>query len=98
MRLLDKHKNIRTEYNPESNDIVVRIHVETLFYAMNHRMYNPLKIHNKGDMLNYVVEWLTEWGGDAEVGSTAFEDFLDRMFDDALGGGELWLDMDEEDQ
>lgn len=96
MKLLDEHKNIRTEYNPETDDIIVRIPVETLFYAMNHRIYNPLKIHNKQDMKEYVVEWLTEWGGDSETGSTEFEDFLDKMFNDALEGGELWLDAVEE--
>lgn len=97
MKLLDKHENMRSQYISETNEIVVHIPVDTLFYAMNHRTYYPLKIHNKSKMIDYVAEWLTEWGGDAEIGSTAFEDFLDRMFEDALESGEEWLDADEDD-
>ena len=97
MKLLDKHENITVDTRNQDKEIVVHIPVDTLFYAMNHRQYYPLKIHSKKKMVDYIVEWLIEWGGDQEVGSTAFEDFLDKMFDDALESGEEWLDYIETD-
>lgn len=96
MKLLDKHENICTTFNQEQNEVLVHVPVDTLFYAMNHRQFYPLKVHCKNKMTDYVLEWITEWGGDSEVGSTAFEDFLDRMFEHALESGEEWLDIDEE--
>jgi len=98
MKLQDKHANIYTDtFITDDNEILIHIPVETLFYAMNHRQFYPLKVLDKGKMVNWVVEWLTEWGSDAETGSTAFEDFLDRMFEEALENGEEWLDFDEEE-
>jgi len=93
MNIQDKHENIGTKVIEDN--IVITIPAETLFYAMNHREFIPLKIHNKKEMVDYVVEMLTEWGGDGETGSTAFEDFLDAMFTDALENGEEWLDFDD---
>ena len=95
MKLQDKHENINVTSDGE--EIKVHIPIDTLFYAMSHRQYYPLKIHDKQKMVEYVLEWLTEWGGDQEVGSTAFEDFLDRMFSDAFECGETWLDEDSEE-
>jgi hypothetical protein len=95
MKLLDKHENIFVDTRKQDGEILIHIPVDTLFYAMNHRQYYPLIIHDKQKMIDYVVEWLIEWGGDAEVGSTAFEDFLDRMFSDAYESGEDWLDEDD---
>jgi hypothetical protein len=97
MKLLDKHENITVDTRNQDKEIVIHIPVDTLFYAMNHRQFYPLKVLDKRKMVDYVVEWLTEWGGDAEVGSTAFEDFLDRMFEDAYESGEEWLDEDAEE-
>jgi hypothetical protein len=99
MKLQDKHEDIYTDHfvTDDYDELLVHIPVETLFYAMNHREFNPLKVLDRNKMVDYVVEWLTEWGGDAEIGSTAFEDFLDRMFDDALEIGEMWLDFDEDE-
>lgn len=97
MKLLDRHEDIKTTYSSATNTIILRIPVDTLSYAMNHRQYYPLKIYNKTKMIKYVAEWLTEWGGDAETGSTEFEDFLDRMFSDAYESGEEWLGEDAEE-
>ena len=96
MILNDEHENIETKL--VGDNIIINIPVDTLFYAMNHRMYLPLEIHSRKEMVEYVVAMLVEWGGDGETGSTAFEDFLDAMFTDALKNGEDWLDFNEEDE
>lgn len=103
MNLLDKHENLYVDVIDQptnmipvvGGEILVHIPIETLFYAENNREYYPLKIHNKKKMAKYVAEMLIEWGGNADTGSTEFEDFLDKMFEDALENGEMWLDADE---
>jgi len=105
MRLENKHDNIYVDscdiqegvnlIPVTGGEILIHIPIETLFYAMNHRQDCPLRIYDKKRMVEYVTEWLSEWGGNQDTGSTAFEDFLDGMFTDALESGEEWLDMDE---
>jgi hypothetical protein len=103
MNILDKHENLYVSILDQKvnmipvagGEILIHIPIETLYYAENHRQYDPLKIHSKKKMVDYVIEWLTEFGGNCDTGSTEFEDFLDKMFDEALECGEEWLDMAE---
>lgn len=107
MNLLDKHHNIYVDtldqpvnmHPVEGGEILIHIPIETLFYAENHREYNPfeIKVKNKKAMVDYVVEWLAEWGGNQDTGSTEFEDFLDNMFEHAFEDGEEWIEYDEAD-
>jgi len=81
----------------DGKNIIVKIPIDTLYFAENNRQYAPLEIHNKTEMVEYVLENFLNWGGDQETGSCEFEDFLDKMFDDALESGEEWLDYIETD-
>ena len=105
MNILDKHENIYVDSIDQKvnmipvkgGEILIHIPIDTLCFAQNHRQYNPLKVYSKKKMVEYVLEWLIEFGGNSETGSTEFEDFLDKMFDDALESGEEWLGEAEEE-
>lgn len=75
-------------------DIVIRLPIDLLVWAEEHKEDSPLKIHDKEAMADWIVEQLMEWGGDQDTGSTAFEDFIDGTFMEALEWGEPWLDAD----
>ena len=89
--------DVQMSVKATSKDIIIRIPISLLRWAQENRE-DELKIKNKKDMADWVVDNILDWGGNADLGSTAFEDFLDAMFIDALEGGEEWLDADWDDR
>ena len=89
--------DVQMSVKATSKDIIIRIPISLLRWAQENRE-DELKIKNKKDKADWVVDNILDWGGNADLGSTAFEDFLDAMFIDALEGGEEWLDADWDDR
>ena len=77
----------------KDNNIIIELPIDLLKFSQENRD-DKLKINNKEQMVNYIVNNILEWGGNADIGSTAFDDFIDAMFIDALEFGEYWLDAD----
>jgi hypothetical protein len=75
----------------EEDNVVVRIPVSLIITTQKYRD-NGYKITDKDAALKYTVENLAEFGEDQETGCTAFEEVIDRMFDDAFECGEEWLE------
>jgi hypothetical protein len=75
-------------------NIIIEIPIDLLKWTQEQKNEDRLKIHNKQEMAKYVQDNLLDWGGNDDIGSTAFEDFIDTMFNDALENGEEWLDYD----
>jgi hypothetical protein len=71
--------------------VVIEIPIDLLKHTQEWRE-DSIKIRNKKEMSDWVVENILEWGGNQDLGSTAFEDFIDAMFIEALENGEEWLD------
>ena len=90
----NKEELLRTDM--VDGEIIVRIPVELIYFAETNRQDFNLVIKDKNKMAQYLAENILEWGGDQETGSTAFEDFLDNMFVDALESGEDWLECVDE--
>jgi hypothetical protein len=76
----------------EEDNIVVRIPVGLIITTQKYRD-NGYRITDMDAALKYIVENLAEFGEDQETGRTAFEEVIDRMFDDAFEWcGEEWLE------
>jgi hypothetical protein len=76
-----------------NGSILIDIPIELLKWTQEQRE-DRLKIHNKKNMSEWVRDNILDWGGNDDIGSTAFEDFIDAMFIEALEWGEEWLDAD----
>lgn len=75
----------------ENGSLIIDVPIDLLIWAQEHRE-SPIYITNQKEMEEYLKEYILDWGGDSEIGSTAFEDFLDKFFMDTLENGELFLE------
>jgi hypothetical protein len=74
----------------EGDDLVIRLPLDLLVHSQLHRE-ESMTITDPQAMAAYMAKYILDWGGDAERGSTAFEDFLDAFFMDALESAETWI-------
>lgn len=74
----------------EGDELVIRLPLELLIFAQAQRE-ESLTITDKKAMGDYLETYILEFGGDADLGATEFEQLVDKCFMDALESGELWL-------
>ena len=74
----------------EGDDLVIRLPLELLIWSQKQRE-ESITVIDKQKMARYLTEHILEFGGDPEIGSTAFEDLIDAFFVDALESAEDWL-------
>ena len=80
----------------ESNDMVIKIPLDLIITTQKYRD-NGYKISDKKAMIKYLIENLAEFDED-ETGCTAFEKFIDGIFDYAYEWGAEWLEeLDDEE-
>ena len=75
----------------ENDDLVIRIPIDLLIFAQERRE-DSIFVTNKSEMCKDLVELILNYGGNDDVGSTAFEDFLDDFFIWALEAGKPYLE------
>lgn len=75
----------------ENGSLLIDIPLDLLVFTQEHREI-PIYIIDKEEMEKALLNDILYWGGDSETGSTAFTDFLDNYFMDALENGELFLE------
>ena len=85
----------------DGNDLIIRLPLDLLVWSQKIRE-ESMTITNKPKMAQYLIKYILEFGGDPEIGSTAFEDFIDSCFLDALENAEDWLqgwwELEDEDE
>lgn len=74
----------------DGNDLVIRLPLSLLIWSQFQRE-ESIVVYDKVEMGKWLAQNILEYGGDAEIGSTAIEQFLDSAFMDAIESGELWL-------
>lgn len=74
----------------EGDDLVIRIPLDLLIWAQKQRE-DSITVIDKQGMAKYLTEHILEFGGNQDLGSTAFEDLIDACFIDALESAEDWL-------
>jgi hypothetical protein len=83
----------------EGDDLVIRLPLDLLIWSQKQRE-ESITVIDKQKMAEYLANIL-EFGGDQEIGSTAFEDLIDACFMHALESAEDWLqgwwELEEED-
>jgi hypothetical protein len=76
----------------EPNKVVIEIPLELLKFAQENREYMPFKINDVNKLGQWVADNVLDWGGNQDTGSTAFEDILDGVTEDAYSLCEDWLE------
>ena len=74
----------------EGDDIVIHLPIDLLVWSQAQRE-ESITVIDKQKMAEHIVKHILEFGGDAEIGSTAFEDLIDNYFMNALESAEDWL-------
>ena len=74
----------------EGDSLVIRLPLDLLIWTQRQRE-DSIIVTDKQKMAQYLAEYILEFGGDSEIGSTAFEDLIDACFLDALENAENWL-------
>lgn len=74
----------------EGDDLVIRLPLDLLIWLQTQRE-ESITVIDKQKMAEYLAKHILEFGGDQEIGSTAFEDLIDACFLHALENAEDWL-------
>lgn len=74
----------------EGEDLVIRLPLDLLIWSQKQRE-ESITVIDKQKMAEYLTKYILEFGGDPEIGSTAFEDLIDAFFMHALESAEDWL-------
>lgn len=74
----------------EGDDIVIHLPMDLLVWSQAQRE-ESITVIDKQKMAEHIVKHILEFGGDTEIGSTAFEDLIDNYFMNALESAEDWL-------
>ena len=74
----------------EGDDIVIHLPIDLLVWSQAQRE-ESITVIDKQKMAEHIVKHILEFGGDTEIGSTAFEDLIDNYFMNALESAEDWL-------
>lgn len=74
----------------EGDELVIRLPLDLLIWSQEQRE-ESITVIDKQKMAEYLAEYILEFGGDPEIGSTAFEDLIDAFFMHALESAEDWL-------
>ncbi len=76
----------------EPDRVVIEIPLELLKFAQENREYSPFKINDINKMGQWVADRILYWGGNQDTGSTALEDILDGVTEEAYECCEDWLE------
>lgn len=74
----------------DSENVIIKIPIDLMIWAQEHRD-DPIYVNNRSEMLERIKTDLLEYGGDPEIGATAFELFMDNFFTDRLEWADDWL-------
>jgi hypothetical protein len=77
----------------DEESININLPIDLLIYSQAWRD-SPFRITNKEDMAKWIVKSLLGFSYCNTSGMSNFEIFLDEMFDEAIEGGELWLEQE----
>jgi len=87
---MSKIDELQMTANVEGEELVIRLPLDLLIFAQQKRE-DSLFVVDKKAMSDYLEKRILDFGGDAEIGSTAFEDLIDSCFMEALENAETWL-------
>ena len=82
--------NVKMTASIEDDNLIIRVPLDLLIWSQEQRD-NPIYIVDKAEMYTDLQNRILDYGGNDDLGSTAFEDFLDNFFYDSLENGELYL-------
>lgn len=77
------------------NKIVIELPIDILVESQKLRPEFPYDILDVNEMAQYIAEYITDFGGDEETGSTELDLLIDKLFDDAYEWGEDWLESSD---
>jgi hypothetical protein len=83
--------SVRMTASIEDDNLVIRVPLDLLIWSQEHRD-DPIYVVDKVKMCTDLQNRILDYGGNDDLGSTAFEDFLDNFFYDSLENGELYLE------
>jgi len=83
--------NVKMTANIENDCLVIRVPIDLLIWSQEQRD-DPIYVIDKASMCVDLPNRILDYGGNDDLGSTAFEDFLDNFFYGSLENGELYLE------
>ena len=83
--------SVRMTASIEDDNLVIRVPLDLLIWSQEHRD-DPIYVVDKVKMCTDLQNRILDYGGNDDLGSTAFEDFLDNFFYESLENGKLYLE------
>ena len=83
--------SVRMTASIEDDNLVIRVPLDLLIWSQEHRD-DPIYVVDKVKMCTDLQNRILDYGGNDDLGSTAFEDFLDNFFYESLENGRLYLE------